>query len=57
MKKILSILAIILGLSIVTGLSIWIGFSSPQGFDRLAIVLTGYFIGFILIVVGSAIDL
>lgn len=52
MKKALSILAVILGLIITIGLSIWVGFPSPQGFDRLAIVATGYGISVMLVIFG-----
>lgn len=52
MKKILSILSIIFGLLIIIGLSIWVGFPSP-GYDRSAICITGYLIGFGLMILGT----
>ena len=52
MKKIISILSIIFGLLIIIGLSIWVGFPSPQ-YDRSAICITGYLIGFGLMILGT----
>lgn len=52
MKKIISILSIIFGLLIIIGLSIWVGFPSPQ-YDRSAICVVGYLIGFTLLIIPS----
>ena len=54
MKRILSVLAVIVGLIIVIGLSIWVGFPSPPGFNRTAICYVGYLIGIALVVFGVA---
>ena len=52
MRKTLSILAMLLGILIVVGLSIWVGFPTPEGFDRTAICLVGYMLGFGTIILG-----
>jgi hypothetical protein len=50
MKKVLSILGIIVSLLIIIGLSIWIGFPI-EGFDRTPICFVGYSIGVITLVI------
>lgn len=51
MKKLLCVLALVIGVLIAIGLSIWLGFPSPN-FNRLPICFTGYTISLILIFVG-----
>ena len=52
MRQTLSILAMLLGVLIIVGLSIWVGFPTPAGFDRTAICLVGYLLGFGTITIG-----
>lgn len=51
MKKLLCILALVVGVLIAISLSIWLGFPSPN-FNRLPICCTGYAICLALIFVG-----
>lgn len=52
MKKALSILTTITGLSLIIGLSIWLGFPSPN-YNRVAISIVGYLLGVLLTYIGS----
>lgn len=46
MKRILSIIGIIVAVLMCIALSIWLGFPTPKGFDRFAICTTLFLLAF-----------